>query len=156
MKQFQTVALSAAERKKVEKQREENAHHIMLDDVDCKFYYPGDSQAMVLAASFRGRLDGASMATLMGFMLDMADRETKEHLQDRMMDPMDPFELASEGDIPSLMDMIEDLVETWSGKAQAKQPSSAPQRSRSGTKSTGGSSQKGSTSSRSRSRAGSR
>lgn len=153
MREFTTVALSEAEKKKAAKSREEDAAVIKLDGEELKFFYPGFGQYSVMGATFRGEMDGDRISTMISLIFSMTDTETGRHLEDRLMDFEDPFTVEGEG---GLMDIWVALMEEWSGKVSAKQSGSAKQRSRSGTRSTVTSRAKASTSSPSPSRARSR
>ena len=117
----------------------------MHDDTEVLFYEPNAAQ-MTVMLGMRNRIqeDLETAETLITFMFEIMDRETKRYFQNRLLTREDPFGLESEG---GLLEIFEWLSEEWSGKA-IKQPSDYQKpRSQTGRSSTGSSRAKASTSS---------
>lgn len=113
---------------------------------------PAQASMMMLMISGDARLETAGTFIHLWFEM-MADDETKRYFRSRLLDRNDTFELDGEGGV---VEIFEHLVEEMTGNP-TKQPSDYQQpQSKTGKRSTAGSSRRTSTRSSSRSRATSR
>lgn len=120
------------------------------DGREVTFYKPSTGQLSIMLAMTTSDMGTREAGLFIQMFFEMADDETQRYFQTRLLDRADPFDLDSEGGI---FDIWEELAGEWSGKA-TKQPSDyQPPRRATGTRSTASTRAKGSTSSRSRSRA---
>lgn len=118
-----------------------------LDGVDCWAFEPTESQTAVLISATSGRRrSNDDTATLINFIFNLFDAETKMHLQDRLLDRNDPFELSSDDpEEASLMTIVEDILEEASGNPTKPSSASTSSRASTGQKSTAARQRKGTT-----------
>lgn len=129
----------------------EDVIEFKLDDVVCRFFTPSTGQqAIMLAMGRRGDDDPKAAASFISLFFEMADDSTQRHLETRLMDRRDTFDLDSEGGIFDIFDYIS---EQWSPKAKKQPADFQKSQSGTGTASTGRTRARASTSSRSRSTA---
>lgn len=97
----------------------------------CIAYKPNDGQiGMFLATT--GRHSGTSdrIAGIINLLTEICDHDTHSYLADRLLDREDPFGL------DEVTDIINMLVEEWSGKASGSRSVSASSQKRAGRRST--------------------
>jgi len=99
--------------------------------VGCRARRPSPGQVAYLTASIHKRapLD-RQIAGAINFCMAIMDEPTAAYLSDRLLDSEDPFEL------PEIQDIIEYLIEEWSGRPTQQSPGSAPQAATTGSTST--------------------
>lgn len=114
------------------------------------FFEPSDGQQAIMLSMGGRSMTKKAAGTFIQLFIELGDDNTQRYFQDLLLDRNSGFDLSSEGGI---FDIWEYLVEQWSGK-DTKQPSDyLPPRRATGSRSTGTTPAKESTSSRSRSRA---
>lgn len=155
MKEFLTQAISPQEQKKVDDEGKIAFKH---DGRDVVFFMPGAGQLAALlqlsaAVKAKGE-DNVDPQVLIAYIetfFGLMDRETQQHFRTRLLDRTDAFDLTTPGGVSDILNYV---VEQWSGGRPTKKPSgSQPSRRATGKGSTGTTRAKASTSSTSRSRA---
>lgn len=147
MKDFVTDAKGTLGQKRDPK----TATKFKVDGVPVTFYEPMPGQAAIMMTMSTREINIEASALFIQLFFDLMDEPTRRHLTTRLLDANDPFEMESKGGI---FDIWENLIKEWSGKKAINMPSDyQPPRRVTGNGSTASSRVKGSTSSRSRSRA---
>lgn len=149
MKDFVTSAKGQIAKKKARDPK--TATKFKIDGVPVTFYEPMPGQAAIMMTMGTRDINLEASALFIQLFFDLMDEPTRRHLTTRLLDAEDEFELESSGGI---FDIWESLIKEWSGKKAINMPSDyQPPRRVTGSASTASSRAKGSTSSRSRSRA---
>lgn len=148
MKEFITAAKEAGG-----EVDEDDVITTMHDGKEVTFYKPGTGQQAMMLQITRRKMDPETAGTFIALIFEMMEPDTRQYFEQRLMTWDDSFDLEGEG---GLVEIFEYLMEEWSARP-TKQPSDyqPPQRA-TGKQSTASTRAKGSTSSRSRSRASSR
>lgn len=82
-----------------------------VDGVVCRARRPSPGQVAYLLASMHKRAPlEQQIAGAINFCMAIMDHDSASYLSDKLLDPEDPFE------IPQIQDIIEYLVEEWSGR----------------------------------------
>ena len=146
MKEFITAAADT-----LGEVNDEDVIEFKLDDRVCTFYTPSvGQQAIMLAMGRRDTMDPRAAGTFISLFFEMADDETQRHLETRLMDRRDTFDLDSEGGI---FDIFDHISSQWSPKAPKRPADYQKSQSTTGRGSTAPTRARASTSSRSRSTA---
>jgi hypothetical protein len=139
MKEFVTTA----ERVSAEEQDEDYVE-FAVDGFEIKAYRPEDGQLAILyAMTGRHSPTEEKVAGTINFFFGLLDDASHQHLAQRLMDRRDPF------GIKQVQEIIEHLVEEWSGRPTNRRRDSSPSPRPTGPKSTGRSPAKRSSASRS-------
>lgn len=158
MKEFLTQALTPQEQKKVD---DEGKIVFTHDGREVVFFMPGAAQlaallqlSAVVKSKDPDEVDPQVLIAYIETFFGLMDKETQQHFRTRMLDRNDPFDLTGPGGVSDILNYV---VEQWSGGRPTKKPSgSQPSRRATGKGSTATTRAKASTSAPSRSRASSR
>lgn len=119
MREFTTAVAEAAE---TDEDRD-NGNPFLVDGVECHCYKPEDGQLAVLLASVsRSQNWQTQVAGIINFFVEVLDDQSHQHIVGRLMDRNDPFGL------DEVKDIMEWMVEDWTGRPT--QPPSVSTRSR--------------------------
>lgn len=134
---------------------ESGLHVVKLDGREIALREPGTGQAAVMSTFVRGDMTPEKVSTFITFFFNLLDTdEDRMHIEDRLLDRHDPFEIDSEG---GMLDIFFWLLEEMSGKRPPVEPTDyQPSRRATGQRSTATTRAKASTSSTSSTRASSR
>ena len=117
------------------------------DGTEVTFLQPTATQMIIMAASAVADDDFAQAGNFLALFFELCDQPTRRHFRHRLFDSEDDFDIDGEGGVGDLM---EALLEHWSGRP-TKQPSDyRPSQSRTGRTSTATTRAKASTSSATR------
>lgn len=143
MKEFITAV---AAKEDSDEGNEEGWVDFKVDGVVCKARRPSPGQVAYLTASMHRHAPiQQQISGAINFCIAIMDDDTAAYLSDKLLDGSDPF------DIPQIQDIIEYLMEEWSGGRPTEQssgssqpedtsgPSSTPSLQAVGTSSTSGS-----------------
>jgi hypothetical protein len=104
---------------------------LVLDGEKLRYYRPTDGQlAIYFASTGRHSSDADRTAAVINFFIELFDKESQEHLVERLLDRTDPFGL------PKIEEMLEALTEEWSGRPTRRSSGSTQSRTSGGRKST--------------------
>lgn len=129
---------------------EEDVISFKHDDREVVFFVPSVGQQAIMLSMGGRDMDTKSAGTFIHLFFEMMDGPTQRYFQSRLLDRMDPFDLDSDGGV---FEIFENITKEWSGKATKRPSDYQKPQSTTGRASTGSTRAKGSTSSRSRSRA---
>lgn len=102
-----------------------------IDGHECRYFKPGDGQlAVVMAAVGRHTSVQGKIAGIINFFASVLDDSSNVYVVDRLLDRKDPFGLEE------VQDIMEAMIEDWSGKVTPPPPASAPLPQPDGVKST--------------------
>lgn len=102
-----------------------------VDGVDCKVTRPTSAQVAYLTAALHKRAaTETQIAGAINFCMAIMDHDTSAYLSDKLLDLTDPF------DLENLQDIIEWLVEEWSGRPTEPSSDSTDTQDGSGSTST--------------------
>lgn len=88
--------------------------------VPCRAKRPSSGQVAYLTASMHKRAPiEQQIAGAINFCMAIMDTDTAAYMSDRLLDSEDPFEL------PQIQDIIEGLLEEWTGRPTVPSPDSA-------------------------------
>lgn len=122
MKEFATAVSEAFG----EESEEEHPWVIKLDDREMRFYRPTDAQfAMYMAATGRFASDNQRMAAMIDLFVNVFEPEDQAYLIDRMSSRANVLPLQT------VQEMIEYMVEEWTGRP-TKSPSVSSRSPRNG------------------------
>jgi hypothetical protein len=128
---------------------EESKITFMHDGREITFFEPSTGQQAIMLSMGGRNMDLRSLGTFIQLFFEMADNETARHLQSRLLDRDDPFDVSGDGGIFSIFEAI---TEEWSARPTREPSESRSSRRATGRASTASSRAKASTSSPSRSR----
>jgi hypothetical protein len=134
MREFVTAVAAAEENEDERKESgwvefeviEQDQHGKVLRKVPCNARRPSPGQVAYLTGSLHRRApQEQQIAGAINFCMAIMDHDTSAYLSDRLLDSEDPF------DLPDIQNIIEGLLEEWSGKAgeQSSDSSGTPQAS---------------------------
>lgn len=134
MREFTTAVIAAEETAEERKEagwiefqvHETDREGKILRTVACSACRPSPGQvAYVTAAMHRKASKDQQIAGAITFCMEIMDHDTRAYLSERLLDSEDPFELKE------IQEIIEGLIEEWSGKAteQSSDSSDTPQSS---------------------------
>ena len=130
---------------------EDNAITFKHDDREVTFFQPSTGQLAIMTSLTSSEMDVNTTGQFIQLFFGMMDEDTQKYFRSRLLDRYDPFEMDGKGGI---VDIFVGLTKEWSGGRPTKEPADyQPPRRATGKPSTASTRAKGSTSSRSRSRA---
>lgn len=135
---------------------DEDVLEFVLDGRPIGILKPQSGTMAIMLSLTRGtQVDHQKASTFISMMFNLFETdEDRQHIEDRMMDPRDPFDLSAKG---GLMEIFEWVLKETGGDRPPLEPSDyQPSRKATGRASTASTRAKASTSSPSRSRASSR
>lgn len=96
----------------------------------CRAYKPGDGQfAVLMATTSRHSAQSEQIAGIINFFASVLDDESHHYIVSRLLDRRDPF------GIEQVQEIMEHLVEEWSGRPTQRSSGSTPSRQTGGQKS---------------------
>lgn len=102
-----------------------------VDDDEFTAYPPTEGQmALMMAAQANNRETSDHVAGVIDFFDGLLDEETQKIFRERLMDRDDPF------DFDLVQEIMESLIEEWSGRPTQSPRGSTPSRPTTGRKST--------------------
>jgi len=102
-----------------------------LDGEVLTYFRPSDGQIMLyMASTGRHSTENDRTGATINFFIELFDQDSKEHLIARLMDRNDPF------GIKKVYEIIEAMMEDWSGRPTQSSSGSASSRRNGGRKST--------------------
>lgn len=110
-KSFSTAVASSV----IKKTGEEEQYDFEVDGVQCVAFKPSEAQlAMALASMGRFSKDTDQIAAVINFLVGILDDRTNSYIVNRLLDRTDPFGLEQ------VQDILEWLIEEWSGRPTQK------------------------------------
>lgn len=117
MREFTTAANAVAE----ETQDGEKGMPFVVDGVECRAFKPADGQlAVLIATTSKHSSTQEQVAGLINFFVAVLDDDSHSYIVSRLLDRRDPF------GITEVQDIMEWMVEEWSGRP-TKSPSVSTQ-----------------------------
>jgi len=126
VKEFITAVVEAHDPEEAE-----DGWSIKLDDREMKFYKPTDGQfAIYMATTGKFASDQQRMAAMIDMFVNVFDKEDQVYIIERMLNREDPLPMET------VQEMIEYMVEEWTGRPTQPSSVSTPSRKNGGRKST--------------------
>lgn len=123
--EFETAAVRTAEEDEIDE-----GQLLTLNGEELRYYRPGDGQiALVMAMTERRQADQKKVAGLIDFFFSIFDEDSQKHLQARLWDRRDPFDINTKGGIN---DILDSLFEEWAGRPTKRSIASTESRETTG------------------------
>lgn len=104
---------------------------VSIDGHILRYYKPTDGQvAVYFASSGRHAATNERVSAVINFFVEMFAKEDQPYLVDRLLDRDDPF------GIDNVQEILEAMIEEWSGRPTPPSSVSTPSRTNGGRKST--------------------
>lgn len=126
MREFVTAANEA-----VESEVENSGMTFMVDGVECRAFRPKDGQlAVLMATTGRHSSSNEQVAGIINFFCAVLDDESQSYVISRLLDRKDSF------GVEQVQDIMEWMIEEWSGRPTVSPSVSTPSPPSGGPKST--------------------
>lgn len=110
---------------------EDHGIEFKVDGVTCRAYRPGDGQlAVLMATTTKHSSEQEQIAGIINFFVAVLDDETHSYIVSRLLDRRDRFGIAQ------VQNIMEWLIEQWSGRPTKSPTGSTPSREPDGQRST--------------------
>lgn len=123
--------ITAVKEENRSKEEEDKGEVFTLDKVEMRYFKPSPGQlALLIAQTGNFSSEDEQISSVINFFLKVLDKRSSSHLVSRLMDRDDNFELEQ------VIDIMEDMIEEWTGRPIMRRSDSTESRSAAGPEST--------------------